>query len=196
MSDWTRVLLFEEEGLWVAQCLERDFAVQARDVGQVEQRLRRATAAFRWMARRLGADPFQRFPAAAAAWSERFETAARRLSPWLVAPSHDAAAHEFLPAIWSSGGRERRGGPAQRGTITADAFTDRLFARSDVETIVYGAIGPVLERVTGRDIVRVPFDYPDDEVLTSSVARSISTALELRPTLFELVPAQKSVLVA
>ena len=196
MSDRTRVVLFEEEGLWVAQCLEHDFAVQGRDLGQLEQRLRRVTAAFRWMARRLGADPFQRFPAAAAAWSARFEATAQRRSAWWVAPADDAAAHEFSTAIWSPGERERREGLGPRGTITADAFTDEVLASNDVETIVYAAIGPVLERVTGRDIVRVPFAYPGDEVLTASVARSISSALGLLPTRVESVPSEVSFLVA
>lgn len=83
-----RVVVFREEGWWVAQCLEVDIAVQAKTEGDLHHELGLALVGRILAADTLGIDPFEGLPRAPKRYWDMFRdtrSQPQKVMPFLVA---------------------------------------------------------------------------------------------------------------
>ncbi|MDY7091484.1 MAG: hypothetical protein SX243_00785 [Acidobacteriota bacterium] len=76
-----RVLLFQQDGIWVAQALEVNLVAQAKEFRDVLYELERVIAGRMFQARQLGVAPFAGIKAAPKKYWDLYESAALDASP-------------------------------------------------------------------------------------------------------------------
>lgn len=86
-----RVLLFKEDGWWVAQCLEHDIAAQAKTLAAVEFEIQRLIVLQLFASAHEGARPIAEIPPAPERFHRLYEDEAERIELTRVPKLRSAA---------------------------------------------------------------------------------------------------------